>query len=55
MAAAQRRRDGMGHALVGASYAGNFLEMCRLINQGADVDYELPSGWMRGKRRVLRH
>ena len=29
----------MGIALIGASEAGNVLVMCRLINQGADVDY----------------
>jgi hypothetical protein len=39
MAAAQRRRDAMGMALAQASYTGNVLDMCRLINQGADVDY----------------
>jgi ankyrin repeat protein len=44
MAAAQRRRDLTGKALVEASQAGNILDMCRLINQGADVDYVLK--WM---------
>jgi hypothetical protein len=39
MAAAERRRDEMGGALVDASENGNVLVMCRLINQGVDVDY----------------
>jgi len=34
----------MGKALVVASKNGNVLDMCRLINQGADVDYVLK--WM---------
>jgi hypothetical protein len=29
----------VGVALIGASQDGNILDMCRLINQGADVDY----------------
>ena len=29
----------MGKALIWASNAGNILDICRLINQGADVDY----------------
>jgi ankyrin repeat protein len=41
MTAAQWRRDGMDRALVDASQDGNILDMCRLINQGADVDYVL--------------
>jgi ankyrin repeat protein len=41
MAAAQWRRDGMDRALDTASQAGNILDMCRLINQGADVYYVL--------------
>jgi hypothetical protein len=44
MAAASRRRDEMGGALIIASEDGNILDMCRLINQGADVDYVL--NWM---------
>jgi ankyrin repeat protein len=39
IAAAQRRRDEMGKALLLASVAGNILDVCRLINRGADVDY----------------
>ena len=35
------RRAEMGKALVVASKNGNVLDMCRLINQGADVDYVL--------------
>jgi ankyrin repeat protein len=38
-AATQSKRDEMGVALVKASQAGNILDMCRLINQGADVNY----------------
>jgi hypothetical protein len=44
MAAAHTRRDELGMALVNASEAGDVLHMCRLINQGADVDYVLK--WM---------
>jgi hypothetical protein len=39
MAASQRRKDELGEALVMASENGNVLDMCRLINQGADVEY----------------
>ena len=34
----------MGKALLLASDAGNVLDMCRLINQGADVDHVMK--WM---------
>jgi ankyrin repeat protein len=39
MAEAQRRTDELGKALIGASQDGNVLDICRLINQGADVEY----------------